>query len=338
MSKNEGRNVTVMNEVGKQLYDGSVMWRMQGRSGAYTPTGAPGIAHEIMANDVANLKNAVTNPGAVTKLTRQANATQLDAVTVKNGKVLERIQYKDTTSSSGLNKTLNQVKSGKYDQATLKGTRETVKPFNSMAEQQGISKRMESTGISHKDTQRIGDKFTKQPLSAGSIGNTMKHSAGGAFAVTAVIEGVKSVANGDSMGECTANIVTKGTESAINGAVSSAAGEIAFTVAALVNPALAIPAAVATTVVTGTVVGGCLDGAFDDLNDGIADTVDTIGEGICDIAETFATGFVETAEIVSEGVVDIAETICDSIGDAVENTFSNIGFAAECLFGSLFGW
>lgn len=338
MSKNEGRNIAVMNEAGRQLYEGSVMKRMQGRAGAYTPTGAPGIAHEIMANDLANIKNTVNNPGAVTKLTKQANAQQLDAVTVKNGKVIERIQYKDTSSAGGLSKTMNQVKSGKYDQATLKGTKETTRPFNAAAERQGISKRMESTGISHKDTQRIGDKFTKQSLKTGSLTNTMAKAAGGAFVLTAVVEGGKSVMNGDSVGECTANVVTKGAESAINTACAAGAGEAAFFITSLFNPALAVPASIIATVATGNVVGECIDGAFDDFGDGIAETVDTIGEGISDVAETFTTGLVDTAECVADGVSEIAETICDSIGEAIEDTFSNVSFMADCFFGSLFGW
>ena len=40
----------------------------------------------------------------------------VDAVTTKAGKVIERIQYKDTVSPSGNLKTVRQAASGKYQQ------------------------------------------------------------------------------------------------------------------------------------------------------------------------------------------------------------------------------
>ncbi len=112
-NQNEGKNMAVVGEVGRLGCEASVMKRMHGRSGAYTPSGSKGIAHEIMANDWANLNNLL-KPDTVTWLTKSSNAPQVDAVTMKGGKVLERIQYKDTTSPSGVQKTVKQVASGKY--------------------------------------------------------------------------------------------------------------------------------------------------------------------------------------------------------------------------------
>lgn len=42
------------------------------------------------------------------------------------GKIIKRIQYKDTVSPAGVQKTLSQVKSGKYQQAQLCGTIEAT--------------------------------------------------------------------------------------------------------------------------------------------------------------------------------------------------------------------
>ena len=147
--------------------------------------------------------------------------------TTKSGKVIERIQYKDTVSPSGVRKTVNQVKSGKYQQAQLWGTKEAAKQYNDMAKAEGISKKMHSTGISHNSTQRVGDKFTKQPIKAASLGDAVKNSTAIAVGITAATEVVKSVANGDSVGECTANVVSKGAESAVTASAAAVAGEVA---------------------------------------------------------------------------------------------------------------
>ena len=205
-NKNKVKNLVVGSEIAREGYEASVVHRMAGRAGAEPPKGSPGIALEIMATDKRNMKDLL-KPDTVTKLTKSSTATQVDAVTTKSGKVIERIQYKDTVSPSGVRKTVNQVKSGKYQQAQLWGTKEAAKQYNDMAKVEGISKRMHSTGISHNSTQRVGDKFTKQPIKAASLGDAVKHSTAIAVGITAATEVVKSVANGDSVGECTANVV-----------------------------------------------------------------------------------------------------------------------------------
>lgn len=170
-------------------------------------------------------------PGTVTKLTKFPVATQVDVVTMKGGKVLERIQYKDTPSVSGIHKTLKQVESGKYRQTQLRGTTETAEKFNRLDEKRGISKRMESTGISSKTTNRIGDKFTGQTPKMANIRNATKTSAIMAAGLTVGVEVFKSIANGDSVGECTGHVILKSAESAIIAAVSTAVAEATFGIA-----------------------------------------------------------------------------------------------------------
>lgn len=102
-NKNEGKNLGIGSEIAREGYEASVVHRMTGRAGASTIKGAPGNALEIMANDKRNMKNLL-KPDTVTKLTKSSTATQVDAVTTKSGKVIERIQYKDTVSPSGVRK------------------------------------------------------------------------------------------------------------------------------------------------------------------------------------------------------------------------------------------
>ena len=93
-NKNEGKTMGLGVEMAREGYEASVISRMTGRAGAYSPKGSAGNALEIMANDKSNLGN-LFKPDTVTKLTKSSTATQVDAVTTKAGKVIERIQYKD---------------------------------------------------------------------------------------------------------------------------------------------------------------------------------------------------------------------------------------------------
>lgn len=293
MKENEKRNnVAATTEMGREAYEASVRARMQGRSGAYTPKGAGGIAFEVMATDKTNLKN-IWAPDTVTKLTKSPTATQVDAVTVKDGKVLERIQYKDTSSNAGLQKTLKQVQSGKYHQTQLRGTKETAEGFNKLAEASGITKRMESTGISSETTKRIGDAFTHQAPNLKNVGNAAKGSMGMAVGLTAGIEVAKSVVNGDSAGECANHVVSKSAESAVTAAASAAAAELTLGATGALLAGSAIPvvgpavAALAVGLGTSAVVGGATEGLFDDIGDAVEDVVDTVSDFFSGIGSIF---------------------------------------------------
>lgn len=287
MSENNTKKIALLSEVGREGYEASVLVRMQSRSGAYTVKGAPGNALEIMANDKTNIKNLLM-PGTMTKLTKNPTATQVDAVTMKGSKVLERIQYKDTTSSSGIQKTLKQVESGKYRQTQLRGTTETSEKFNQLAKEKGITKRMESTGISSKTTKRVGDKFTKQMPKVESIGDAVKSSVKVAAGLTAGVEVIKSIANGDTVGECASHVVSKTSESMLTAAASTVAAEATFGVAASLLATSAVPvvgpviAAGIAAVGAGAVVGEITDGLFDDIGDGIGNVVDNVADVVSD--------------------------------------------------------
>ena len=55
--KNEGKVIGVVAEVGRELYEESVVARMEGRAGAYSPKGAPWLSEMIMSNDMYNMKD-----------------------------------------------------------------------------------------------------------------------------------------------------------------------------------------------------------------------------------------------------------------------------------------
>ena len=289
-NKNEGKTMGLGLEIVREGYEASVISRMAGRAGAYNPKGAAGNALEIIANDKSNLGN-LFKPNTVTKLTKSSTATQVDAVTTKAGKVIERIQYKDTVSPAGVQKTLNQVKAGKYRQAQLRGTIEAAEKYNSAAQVSGVSKTMKSTGISHNVTQRIGDKFTKQPLKMGSLVDAVKGSTGVAVGITAAVEVGKSIANGDSVGKCTGHVVSKGTESALSVAAAAVAAEATASAVGGLLATSAIPVAgpliagAGAALLVGGAVSEITDGVFDDIGSAIGGAVDDVVDGISDFVE-----------------------------------------------------
>ncbi|MCR4891158.1 MAG: hypothetical protein K5989_03100 [Lachnospiraceae bacterium] len=287
-SKNEGNTIGLGAEISRQGYEASVVQRMTGRAGASTQTGAPGIALEITGNDLNNFKN-ITKPGTVTRLTKSPIATQVDAVTIsREGKVLERIQYKDTPSKAGNWKSLSQTKSGKYNQVQLRGTKESAKMFNSAAEAEGLTKRMKSTGISHDTTQRIGDKFTKQMPKVKSVGKAVKGATIIAVGVTTAIEVGKSIKNKDSVGECTSHVLSKGAESAVSASVAAVAGEVATGAVAGLLTTVSAPAAIpaiagiGVAILAGGAVSKVAGGKFDGIGDRVGKRVDNTIKEISD--------------------------------------------------------
>lgn len=250
---NLGNKISLGVEMGRQCYEGSVMQRMQGRSGAYTASGSKGIVLEIMGNDKINASN-VLNPEVTAKLTKQANAPQVDAVIMNGNKVASRLQYKDVLSTSGIRDITNSTKNGKYNAAKLMGTTECAEKFNKAAEKAGINKRMMDTGISSKTTQRIGDKFTGQMPKVDGMGDLLKKSVAVSAGITAGTEIIKSINNGDSVSECARNVTTKVTENVVNATVSTAAAEIVSTVLAPFGPVVSVGGGLITAAVTNEVV------------------------------------------------------------------------------------
>ena len=74
-------------------YDYSVAVRMSGRAGAYSPTGGKGNAFEVMYSDKKNLSNLL-KLDTTTTLTNSSTARQVDLVTKKGNRIIERIHHR----------------------------------------------------------------------------------------------------------------------------------------------------------------------------------------------------------------------------------------------------
>lgn len=198
-------------------YDYSVAVRMSGRAGAYSPTGGKGNAFEVMYSDKKNLSNLL-KPDTTTTLTNSSTARQVDLVTKKGNRIIERIQCKDTPSAKGTMDTIKRVQNGQYRTTQLVGTSESAAAFNAKAPSQGVTKVMKDSGISTKDTTRVSNKFNGVQSSTG-IANAAKSSAklGGAFG--GGMAAVESIVNGDDLSTTTGNVAS----GALKGSVSGAA-------------------------------------------------------------------------------------------------------------------
>ena len=239
----------------KHGYEASVKARALARAGACNNLN--GHILEIMGADKTNLNPLNIVKGGHEKLTSSTTARVVDSVVMKGGKVISRVQYKDTPK--GIADTIRRVKSGQYDTTTLKGTTETARKFNAAAEKAGITKRMQDTGISGKTTKALARSCgaCKQvPLSkavawsAKSGGIWGGAVSGGISAVTNVI----AVCNGEKDGwEATGCIVKDTAGGALSGAGAAAAATATGGLVA---------AGVAGTALAGTAVGAaCVVGA-----------------------------------------------------------------------------
>ncbi len=213
----------------KTAYESSVIARAVQRAG--NNPHLKGHIHEILIQDSRNVRNLFN--GARTELTKSTTASTVDLVTMRGGKVIERIQVKDVTSSSGINKLVKQCADGKYRSAKLIGSEESTQLFNKAAEKAGISKRMTSSGVSSKTSTSLAQRAGA--AGSGTLGSAMAQAArsGGAAGavISAGVEAVRSVvdwSNGDADGLEVAGRVTK---AAAKGGVSGAAAGAAATAA-----------------------------------------------------------------------------------------------------------
>jgi len=265
----------------KTVYEGSLIARAMDRAG-----GNPhlkGHIHEIMVKDSCNIRNMLNMDGASTALTKSPTAGTVDLVTTKAGKVIERIQVKDVTSQSGIDKLVKQCADDKYRSVKLIGSEETTEAFNKAAEKAGISKRMTSSGVSTKDTTSLAQRAGA--TGSGSLGSAMGQAARTGGAAGAVIgagvetvRGLYDLYNGDADAlEVTGRIAKAGAKGGVSGAAAGAAATAAGagTVAAVTALGITGLAATATTVaapvVAAVAVGYVASKAFDSVLDFVAD-------------------------------------------------------------------
>lgn len=265
----------------KTAYESSVIARAMQRAG--NNPHLKGHIHEVLIQDARNVRNLLRMNGASTQLTKSTTAGTVDLVTTRGGKVIERIQVKDVTSNSGINKLVKQCADGKYRSAKLIGSDETAQMFNKAAEKAGISKRMSSSGVSSKTSTSLAQRAGA--AGSGTLGSAMAQAARSGGAAGAVIgagveavRGVVDWSNGDADGLEVAGRVTKaaakgGVSGAAAGAAATAAGAgAAAAVTALgVTGGAAVVATVGAPLLVAVGVGYVASEVFDGVCDFLSD-------------------------------------------------------------------
>lgn len=278
MSETKRTNVGNAATVATEGYDYSVASRMAGRAGSSSPLGGKGNAFEIMYCDQKNIAN-ILKPGTVTRLTNSSTATQADLVTTRGGRIVERIQCKDTPSINGTADTIKRVKSGQYRPTQLVGTSESAASYNAKASSGGVTKVMKDSGISTRDTSRISNKFNGVSSTTG-IANAAKSSAKFGGALGGGVAAIESIANGDDFSTTTGNVASGALKGSISGAAGTATSEA--TMLALAVAPIPLTAKVAIGLGTGLVAGTVASEVVSDVCDGVGEVVSDVVDGIGD--------------------------------------------------------
>lgn len=290
MNKSVNNFITLLHEG----YDVSVAMRMIGRAGSKTVTGGKGIALEVMVSDLYNAENILKGKGYHTGFTHSSTATQVDLITMNGKKIVERIQCKDTSSLTGISKTLQQVESGKYNAAKMVGTTETAQLFNIKAASKGINKVMKDSGISTKDTTRISNKLNGV-ISPVGMGKIALQSAKIGGAISGGIAVVETITNGDDIEDPFAHISTN----IIKGSVTSGIGTLASEGTILALAAAPVPIVVKGVIGIG--MGICAGTVIGDIS-----------SELCEEAGNFIAGMIDPIVDVTAGVADTAtDVVCD---------------------------
>jgi hypothetical protein len=232
----------------KHSYESKVLLEALDRAGG-NPN-IKGIIHEVMVKDLFNGNPVRLVDGKTAQLVNSNTAKAVDMVVMKGGKVLERIQLKDTPKS--IVDTVRKVSSGQYNSVQLWGTTETTEAFNQAAK---TSKNMTSTGVSSKTTEalakRIGKEGSNGSVSLASSVETMAKN--GAVWGGAISGGIAAVYALDDYFDGTKDgveVVTHIAKESAGGALSGAAAGAAATTVGTVLAASVGTTTVMTTVLT----------------------------------------------------------------------------------------
>ena len=217
-----------------------------------------GHVHEILFKDRYNLDPVNILEGKTAELTKSATAPMKDVVMKQGGRVVGHAQLKDTVSSSGVKKTVEQLKAGHYNKTRVFGTTETADKVARAAARTGEKvQKVHSSGISSETTSRIAGKALGKMPTLGALGSAAKSGGASGAVVSAGLEAVTSVVDvcegRKSVGEAAGDV----TVAAIKGGAIGAASAAVSSVAAGATGA-ALTSAAATGVgaaVTGTAVG-----------------------------------------------------------------------------------
>jgi hypothetical protein len=286
-----------------------------------------GHIHEVLIKDSINLNPVRVLNGESARLTASNTAKTVDIVVSKGGKVIERIQAKDTVGSMG--KTINQIKNGQYNSAQIVGTKETAAEFGKHAGKLKGAKSIKSSGFSSNYTESLAQR-------AGANGSGTLSKALGASAKTgaqvggvvcggiAVAKGVCDLLDGSKdVGEVAYTVAKETAGGAISGAAAGAAATAAGAGTAMAVTALGVTGFAATATVV------------------VAPVVAAVAVGyVAKEAWDFATSD-EVLGNVKDSLVDVGIETVECVGSAIDDSICGVGRSIDsfvmCVGPRIFG-
>lgn len=207
-----------------------------------------GHVHEIMFKDGYNANPMNILQGKHAMLTKSNTAQMKDVVMMQGKKVAGHAQLKDTVSSAGIRKTVEQIKSGHYSKTAVVGTKETAAKVGGE-----VSQKVHSSGISSETTTRIANKALGKVPTASALHMAGKSGGVAGAAIGAGVEAISSVKDvwdgNKTVGEAAGDVTVAAIKGGVTGYASSASGALA---AGATSAALA-STGIATAVGAGTV-------------------------------------------------------------------------------------
>lgn len=242
--------------LGKHVYEGNIATKAIKRAGKNK--NLKGHVFELLTVDKENrkLSNILTGKKAV--LTNSSTATRDDVLIKQGGKVVKRMQMKDTPG--GIKDTVARVTNKQYAGTNLVGTKETARAYAQEVAKKNakgvkVTQKMATNGISSQQTELIAEKVLGGSVSksaskiAGQASKTGMKTAMFSAATGAAVNAGK-VARGEISAKTAIGHVAKDTAT---NAVASAVGDAVatgVTIAIASTPAapVAIPAGTAAGV------------------------------------------------------------------------------------------
>lgn len=332
-------------------YEAKVIMETAGRAGCGTVDGRKGLAFEVLLKDVKNIKSMFKS-GVSTKLSESSTDELADLVTTNTKEnTVEYIQCKDGTSNAQARKVVNEMKSGKYDGATVIGTTESAEKINEAAAKAGISQTVEDSGISTKRTERIAKRaFGEMPETTTLIKSTGKVAGAGAV-IAGVIALGESVSKHSDLYDTIGHVSTASANAAVSmglmpivvegtsallvtaGVTGAAAAAAPAVIGILVPTAAGYYLSVATeTVGTEKVISNLAEKVGVVVSEGheqISSTLDETGitEFVSEQKDAAVSTYASVKEKASKGIDNVKDggkTVISSAGNMFTGVFHKI--------------
>lgn len=289
-----GTYVATTTEALREGYEGTVIARMMGRSGAKAPYGAKGISFEVLYSDKLNLENIGKN--CITKLSDSSIDQLADLITICDDEIVEVIQCKNVISEAGVDNVVGQLIGNRYPGASIVTTSESAAMITSRLNELGLEATVIDSGIDHAVTVRIADKC-RGVITPKFIEDLCKHSTSIAAGFASVAALYDSIQNGDDIGETVANVSTNAGKAATSMAIATTAGEVAGATVATIGAGSAAQIAIPMVIVLVAGVGA--DKGLDILFEatGLEGKIAGATNSVC--------------EIMKEKTAEFTDKVCD---------------------------